>query len=42
MFLAGACVLDDILDVLHMPGGSYDKIWLKNVNFKGIKNSLKD
>ena len=43
MFLAGAGVLDDIMDGLHMAPGSYNYLnWFKSVEFKGVKNSLKD
>ena len=42
MFLTGAGVLDYILDGLHMPLGGYIKIWLRSVEFEGIKNPLKD
>ena len=41
MFLTGAGVLDDILDGLH-PDGAMLIFLLKSVEFKGIKNSLKD
>ena len=42
MFLTGAGVLDDFLDGLHMPWKSYVKNLLKSVEYKGIKNPLKD
>ena len=37
-FLTGASILDDVFDDLHMPSGAMVKIWLKSVEFKGIKN----
>ena len=45
MFLTGAGVLDNVLDswmVSTCPDGAMLKISLKSVEFKGIKNSLKD
>ena len=42
MFLTGAGVLDDVLDDLQMPWGCYVWSLLKSVEFKGIKNTLKD
>ena len=42
MFLTGAGVLDDFMDGLQMPGGSYVKFLLKSNEFEGIKNPLKD
>ena len=42
MFLTGTGVLDDVWMVSTCPDGAMFKIWLKSVEFKGIKNSLKD
>ena len=40
--MIGAGVIDDVLDGLLCPEGAMLKIWLKSVEFEGIKNTLKD